>query len=46
MKNEVLCRYNNYNAYCDHGKSADNELSWMNQKLFLELAPEPNDIDW
>ena len=54
MRNEVL-KYNDHSwidrltAYYKNGKAnflTPRELGWMNSKLFLELAPEPNDIDW
>lgn len=36
-------------AYMNDGKSRElthKDLSWFDQKLFLEPAPEPTDVDW
>lgn len=36
-------------AYVNRGRSTEltyNDLSWMDHKLFLHPAPEPNDVDW
>lgn len=36
-------------AFFNRGKSSSlthEDLSWHDQKLFIEPAPEPNDIDW
>ena len=54
MRNEVMKKnshsvFDRITAYQNDGKAdslASGELAWMNQKLFVELAPEPNDIDW
>lgn len=54
MRDEVLRNNGHtwndrFTAYRNDGKADSlkpHELSWMNHKLFIELAPEPNDIDW
>ena len=49
MKNNGHSVFDQITAYQNDGKSdslTSSELAWMNQKLFLELAHEPNDIDW
>ena len=54
MKDEVL-KNNEHTfserlaAYMNRGRSdalTYNDLSWLDHKLFLSAAPEPNDVDW
>lgn len=54
MKDEVL-KNNEHTlserliAYMNRGRSdalTYNDLSWLDHKLFLQPAPEPNDVDW
>ncbi|CAD8048026.1 unnamed protein product [Paramecium sonneborni] len=54
MKNKVLSenphtQFERMKSYLNQGKLPNlqaNDLAWHNQKLFIEQAPEPNEVDW
>ncbi|CAK64341.1 unnamed protein product (macronuclear) [Paramecium tetraurelia] len=54
MKNLVLqenqhTQLERMKSYWNKGKLeglSENDLSWHDQKLFIEQAPEPNEVDW